>query len=132
MGEVDQGAAVGLALRGAQQAGAVIIDTRTAEQRAESAHIPGAFVIDRTVLEWRLDPTSEARIAQATSHEIEVIVHCMEGYTSSLAADALRDIGLHRSADLDGGILAWKAAGLPTVPGPTVDYRGEDLAQPAG
>jgi rhodanese-related sulfurtransferase len=112
--------------------GALLIDIRPVWQRTEHGDIPGALHIDRNHLEWRLDPASDARIAEATDHDVEVIIYCMEGYTSSLAADALRDLGLHRSADLDGGYLAWQAAGLPTEPGPQVDYHGEDIAKPAG
>jgi rhodanese-related sulfurtransferase len=65
------------------------------------------------VLEWRLDPASDARIPEATGHDVEIIVVCNEGYASSLAAASLQDIGLHRATDLIGGFRAWKAAGLP-------------------
>ena len=98
-------------------AGALLVDIRPAAQRAVEGSVPGALVIERNVLEWRLDPTSDARLPQATGHDVEVIVLCSEGYTSSLAADALRDLGLHASADVIGGFVAWAAAGLPTVPG---------------
>jgi rhodanese-related sulfurtransferase len=93
--------------------GALLIDTRTEAQRANQGEIPGAIVIDRTVLEWRLDPTSPSRIEQATDHQIRVIVVCAEGYSSSLAAASLQDIGLVNATDLVGGFHAWKAAGLP-------------------
>jgi rhodanese-related sulfurtransferase len=75
--------------------------------------ILGAIVIDRTVLEWRLDPTSPSRIEQAIDHQVRVIVVCAEGYSSSLAAASLQDIGLVNATDLMGGFEAWKAAGLP-------------------
>ena len=75
--------------------------------------IPGALVIDRTVLEWRLDPTSPSRIKEATSSGICVIVICDEGYSSSLAAASLQDLGLVNATDVIGGFQAWKAAGLP-------------------
>jgi rhodanese-related sulfurtransferase len=65
------------------------------------------------VLEWRLDPESDARIPEADSHDVRVIVFCNEGYTSSLAAAALQELGLHRATDLVGGFRAWQAAGLP-------------------
>ena len=110
--------------------GALLVDIRPVWQRAEVGQVPGALVIERNHLEWRLDPTSDARIAEATDYDVEVVVLCMEGYTSSLAADALRELGLHRAADVDGGFEAWKAAGLPTEPGPPVTYRGEDQARP--
>jgi rhodanese-related sulfurtransferase len=95
--------------------GAVLVDIRPAAQRAEYGEIPGAIVIERNVLEWRLDPRSDARLSFADSYDLEVIITCQEGYTSSLAAAALHDIGLRRATDLNGGFAAWKAAGLPTV-----------------
>ena len=111
-------------------AGALLVDIRPVWQRAEFGEFPGALIIERNHLEWRLDPTSDARIRQATGHDIEVVVACQEGYTSSLAAAALVDLGLHRTADLAGGFAAWREAGLPTVPGPDVSYRGDDLTGP--
>ena len=96
-----------------REAGALLVDTRTAEQRSRDGGIPGALVIDRTVLEWRLDPTSPSRIEQATSHDVRVIVVCHEGYSSSLAAASLLDLGLVNATDVIGGFEAWKAAGLP-------------------
>ena len=93
--------------------GALLVDTRTSAQRAEQGEIPGAIVIDRTVLEWRLDPSSPSRIAQAKDHAIRVIVICAEGFSSSLAAASLQDIGLVNATDVIGGFEAWKAAGLP-------------------
>src|SRR5713101_7509108 len=97
--------------------GALLVDTRTSAQRAEQGEIPGAIVIDRTVLEWRLDPTSSSRLEQVTDHQIKVIVVCAEGYSSSLAAASLQDIGLVNATDLIGGFEAWKAAGLPVKAG---------------
>jgi rhodanese-related sulfurtransferase len=96
--------------------GALLVDTRTSAQRAEQGEIPGAIVIDRTVLEWRLDPTSSSRLEQVTDHQIKVMVVCAEGYSSSLAAASLQDIGLVNATDVIGGFLAWKAAGLPIQP----------------
>ena len=95
--------------------GAVLVDIRPAAQRAEHGEFPDAIVIERNVLEWRLDPRSEARLPFANSYDLEVIVTCQEGYTSSLAAAALQDLGLLRATDLDGGFKAWQAAGLPTI-----------------
>ncbi|GID30207.1 hypothetical protein Abr02nite_51900 [Paractinoplanes brasiliensis] len=97
--------------------GAVLVDIRPAAQRAEFGEIPGAVIIERNVLEWRLDPRSEARLPFAGSYALEVIVTCQEGYTSSLAAAALQDLGLARATDLEGGFAAWRDAGLPTIPG---------------
>ncbi len=94
--------------------GAILVDIRPAAQRAEFGEIPGAIIIERNVLEWRLDPRCDARLPLADSYEVQVIVTCQEGYTSSLAAVALQDLGLHRATDLAGGFAAWRAAGLPT------------------
>src|SRR6185312_10738897 len=96
--------------------GAVLVDIRPAAQRAEHGEIPGAIVIERNVLEWRLDPRSDARLSFADRYDLEVIVTCQEGYTSSLAAASLLDLGLHRATDLEGGFAAWRAAGLPHHP----------------
>jgi rhodanese-related sulfurtransferase len=75
--------------------------------------IPGAHQVDRTVLEWRLDPTSPSRMDKATNLDVRVIVICAEGYSSSLAAASLLDLGLVNVTDVIGGFEAWKAAGLP-------------------
>jgi rhodanese-related sulfurtransferase len=99
----------------AVERGAVLIDIRPAAQRAEHGEIPGAIVIERNVLEWRLDPRSDARLGFATRYDLEVIIACQEGYTSSLAAASLQDLGLTRATDVAGGFAAWRAAGLPTV-----------------
>lgn len=94
----------------------MLIDIRPAHQRHEEGAIPGALVIERNVLEWRLDPASSAHLPIAR-YDLEVIVFCSEGYTSSLAAAALQDLGLSRATDLVGGIKAWREAGLPVVGG---------------
>ncbi|WP_209306591.1 rhodanese-like domain-containing protein [Blastococcus sp. CT_GayMR19] len=99
-------------------AGAVLVDIRPAAQRAAEGEVPGALAVERNVLEWRFDPASDARLAVATGFDVDVIVLCSEGYTSSLAADALRSLGLHRATDVVGGFSAWAAAGLPTLGGP--------------
>jgi rhodanese-related sulfurtransferase len=93
--------------------GALLVDVRTAAQRGDQGEIPSAIVIDRTVLEWRLDPTSLSRMEQVKNHEIRVIVVCAEGYSSSLAAASLQDIGLINATDVIGGFEGWKSAGLP-------------------
>lgn len=100
----------------AQRDGAVLVDIRPAAQRAASGQIRDAIVVERNVLEWRFDPTSGARLPIADRYDLPVIVYCQEGYTSSLAAAALHDLGLFRATDLIGGIAAWRAAGLPVVP----------------
>ena len=108
--------------RAAVARGALLVDTRTESQRREQGELPGALVIDRTVLEWRLDPASPARIPEATGYDVQVIVVCRQGYSSSLAAASLRAVGLHRATDLAGGIEAWLAAGLPLT-GDPADVR---------
>ncbi|WP_221325270.1 rhodanese-like domain-containing protein [Actinoplanes sp. L3-i22] len=104
-----------LATAAAIRDGAILIDIRPAAQRAEHGEIPGALIIERNVLEWRLDPRSDARLPFANSYDLAVIITCQEGYTSSLAAAALQDLGLHRATDLAGGFKAWREAGLPTL-----------------
>ncbi len=101
----------------AAAAGALLVDIRPQAQRREEGAIPGALLVERNVLEWRFDPRSQARLPQATGYDVQVIVLCSEGYTSSLAAVALQDLGLHRATDLDGGFQAWKRAGLPVQAG---------------
>lgn len=98
-------------------AGALLVDIRPAAQRQLEGEVPGALVVERNVLEWRFDPASPARLPQASGYDVEVIVLCSEGYTSSLAADALRSLGLTRTTDVVGGFSAWLAAGLPTTSG---------------
>lgn len=95
---------------------AVLVDIRPEGQRAAEGTIPGALVVERNVLEWRFDPASSARLPVATTYDLPVIVVCSEGYTSSLAAAALQDLGLWRATDMVGGFQAWRAAGLPSVP----------------
>jgi rhodanese-related sulfurtransferase len=95
--------------------GAVLVDIRPAGQRTHEGEVPGALAIERNVLEWRFDPASAARLPEATGYDLDVIVLCSEGYTSSLAADALRSLGLYRATDVIGGFLAWERAGLPTT-----------------
>jgi len=97
-------------------AGALLVDTRPIEQRRRDGEVPGAVVIDRNVLEWGLDPSSDHRIPEAGDPDRIVILMCNAGYSSSLAAATLQDIGLPRATDLDGGFQAWAAAGLPVVP----------------
>ncbi len=99
----------------AVQQGVLLVDIRPELNQRLEGTIPGALVIERNVLEWRLDPTSDARLPEAVSHDLPIVVFCNEGYTSSLAAAALQDIGLYRATDLVGGFRAWQAAGLPTV-----------------
>ena len=89
-------------------AGALVIDTRPIEQRQRDGELPGALIIDRNVLEWRLDPTCPHHIAEADSANLRMIIVCDEGYSSSLAAASLRQLGIERATDLIGGFQAWK------------------------
>jgi len=95
---------------------ATLVDIRSESRREIEGSIADALVVERNVLEWRFDPASSARLPVATDHDIQVIVFCSEGYTSSLAAIALQDLGLHRATDMIGGFQAWRAMGLPNIP----------------
>jgi rhodanese-related sulfurtransferase len=97
--------------------GARLVDIRPMWQRIVEGEIPGALVIERNHLEWRLHPGSDARVPWAVDGQ-RWIVFCSEGYTSSLAADSLLSLGIP-AMDLIGGFHAWRAAGLPTVAGST-------------
>jgi rhodanese-related sulfurtransferase len=99
--------------RAAMRAGALLVDIRPQAQRSAEGEVPGALPIERNVLEWRLDPASDARLPEAGSYDLRVIVMCSAGYTSSLAAVSLQDLGLFAATDLAGGFQAWARAGLP-------------------
>lgn len=103
---------------GEQRDGALVVDIRPQAQRVAEGEVPGALVIERNVLEWRLDPGSEAALPLARA-DLRVLVLCSEGYTSSLAARALQEVDVHHATDVVGGFRAWQEAGLPTVPGGT-------------
>jgi rhodanese-related sulfurtransferase len=90
-----------------QARGVLVVDIRPIEQRDRNGELPGALVIDRNVLEWRLDPASAHRVAEAGDYDRRIILVCNEGYQSSLAAATLQDLGLHRATDLIGGYQAW-------------------------
>jgi rhodanese-related sulfurtransferase len=102
--------------RAAQHEGAVLVDIRPLEQRRREGDVPGAVVIGRNVLEWRLCPSSPDRLPDAPGYDDRVIVMCSQGYASSLAAATLRDLGFTNATDVDGGVTAWAAAGLPLEP----------------
>jgi rhodanese-related sulfurtransferase len=101
-----------------QEAGALFVDTRPREQRDEFGVIPGALVINRNVLEWRLDPTSETRDPTAAAHTGAIVVFCQQGYSSILAVAELQGLGVPEVYDLSGGFESWSAAGLPISSGP--------------
>jgi rhodanese-related sulfurtransferase len=88
-------------------AGGLIVDIRPVEQRRADGELPGAVVIDRNVLEWRLDPASAHRLPEVTGHDQVMVIVCNEGYASSLAAATLQDLGVVNATDLDGGYQAW-------------------------
>ena len=89
--------------------GAILIDIRPIEQRQRDGDLPGAIVVDRNVLEWRLDPTSPYRLPFATDADARLIIVCNEGYSSSLAAATLQELGLRFATDLVGGFQAWRS-----------------------
>ncbi len=113
---------------------AVLVDIRPQAQRLAEGDIPGAMVVERNVLEWRFDPASTARLP-AASYDLQVIVVCSEGYTSSLAAASLQDLGIWRTTDVVGGFRAWQAAGLPvalgSLPVPVADLPVAGAGSPA-
>lgn len=96
--------------------GAVIVDIRAESQRERDGVVPGAHYIPRNVLEWRADPSSDWRDPVVSDPDREVIVMCNEGYQSSLVAATLKDLGIERATDLEGGFQAWRRAGLPVEP----------------
>ncbi|MFG2333515.1 rhodanese-like domain-containing protein [Streptomyces sp. NPDC048604] len=101
---------------------ALLVDTRYAAQRERDGLVPGALLVERNELEWRLDPLGSHRLPEAVDHDVRVVVFCNEGYASSLAADSLQRLGLHRATDLIGGFQGWRAAGLPVrLPQGTAD-----------
>lgn len=95
-------------LAAAMAAGALVVDTRSEAQRRRDGEVPGALVVERNVLEWRLDPASPHRLAEAGDRRRTIVVVCDEGYASSLAAASLQDLGLVNATDLAGGYQAWK------------------------
>ena len=99
-----------------QRTGWLLVDIRPAENREAEGVIPGSVRVERIVLEWRLDPAGPDRL-DGLHRDQPVVLVCNEGYASSLAASQVRELGLHRATDLDGGFRAWKAAGLPVAGG---------------
>ena len=99
----------------ARRGEALLVDIRYAALRERDGLVPGALVVERNELEWRLDPRGSHRAPEATSHDLRVVVICNEGYASSLAVESLHRLGLRRATDLVGGFQAWKASGLPVA-----------------
>jgi rhodanese-related sulfurtransferase len=98
--------------------GSVIVDLRSHDERAQDGVIAGSVHVPRSVLEWRVDPGSGWSNPLVSDTDVELILVCHEGYSSSLAAASLRDIGRARVADVVGGFDAWRAAGLETIAAP--------------
>jgi rhodanese-related sulfurtransferase len=112
----------------AQEHGALLVDTRSGEERSRDGVIPGAVHIPRTVLEWRLDPAVEPAFhnPHVVGLDQRIVLVCAHGYSTSLAAATLRRLGFANATDLDGGFEAWKAAGLPVHSAPA----GRDAGVP--
>ncbi len=88
--------------------GALVVDIRPVELRRKDGELPGALVVDRNQLEWRLDPTSAHSLAEATDADQRIVLVCDEGYASSLAAASLQELGMVNATDLDGGYQGWR------------------------
>lgn len=122
----------------AAEAGALLVDIRYGALRDRDGTIPGAAIVERNELEWRLHPEGSHRLPQAVSYGLPVVVVCNEGYASTLAVASLRTLGLTAVTDLAGGFQAWRAAGLPvtapdgtpTRPSPPVADLSRDLGRP--
>ncbi|WP_180686044.1 rhodanese-like domain-containing protein [Streptomyces gossypiisoli] len=106
------------AYEAARSGEALLVDIRYEALRERDGVIPGALIVERNELEWRLDPHGSHRLPEATSHDLRVVVICNEGYASSLAVESLHRLGLHRATDLEGGFQAWRGAGLPVAASP--------------
>ena len=115
----------------AQAEGALLIDTRSGEERARDGVIPGAIHIPRSVLEWRLDPAADPAFhnPHVVGLEQRLVLVCAHGFSTSLAAATLQRLGFTKATDLDGGFEAWRDAGLPVHPAPEVR---EDVAPGMG
>jgi len=107
----------------AQGVGALLIDTRSNDERARYGVIPGALHIPRSVLEWRLDPGTDSAFRNPNVLGLDqwLVLVCANGYSTSLAAATLQEIGFDRATDVVGGFMAWKGQGLPVHPAPDVD-----------
>jgi len=106
-----------LAAAAAWRDGALLVDIRPEAQRRAEGDVPGVMLIERNVLEWRLDPTSPHSVPELLGPRQPILILCSEGYASSLAAATLRRLGLVNATDVAGGFKAWRRAGLPAVGG---------------
>jgi rhodanese-related sulfurtransferase len=102
-------------VRAAQTEGAIVVDTRCEADRERVGVIPGSIPIQRTVLEWRADPASPWKDPRIANLAARLILVCNDGFSSSLAAASLLDLGFDNVTDVDGGAHAWAAAGLPLI-----------------
>ena len=107
----------------AQRAGALIVDTRSSVERARYGVIPGSLHIPRSVLEWRLDPDADPAFHNPHVRGLDqwLVLVCAHGFSTSLAAATLQELGFTRATDVVGGFAAWKDAGLPVRPAPEAD-----------
>jgi rhodanese-related sulfurtransferase len=117
-----------------QRDGALIVDTRSSDQRRRAGIIPDSLHVPRSVLEWRLDPDADPEFHNPHIRGLgqRLILVCADGYSSSLAAATLRDLGFDRATDLAGGFSAWKEQGLPVVPAPPETPGVQGLGDPDG
>ncbi len=113
----------------ASTGGAVIVDIRSSDDRRDTGIVPGSLHIPRTVLEWRVDPSSGWHNPHVGDRELRIVLLCSHGLSSSLAAATLVDLGFGRAGDVVGGFEAWSALGLPVAPAPC---RRDDVAPGMG
>jgi rhodanese-related sulfurtransferase len=112
----------------AMQAGALLVDIRSSEDRERDGVVPGSLHIPRTVLEWRVAPDSDWRSPHVGGLDREIILICDHGDSTVFATATLLDLGFTKASDVIGGFLAWKAAGLPVASAPSERRGGDELA----
>ena len=116
----------------AMQAGALLIDIRSSEDRERDGIVPGSLHIPRTVLEWRMAPDSDWRNPHVGAVDREIILICDHGDSTVFATASLVDLGFTRASDVIGGFLEWRAAGLPTTSAPRERRGADELAGMSG
>ncbi len=116
----------------AQEDGALLIDTRSSDERRREGIIPGSLHIPRSVLEWRLDPDADPAYHNPHIDGLDqrLVLVCAHGYSTSLAAATLQDLGFSHATDVAGGFTAWRDAGLPVQPAPEVDPDRPGMGAP--
>lgn len=112
----------------AMQAGALLIDIRSSEDRERDGIVPGSLHIPRTVLEWRVAPDSHWRNPYVGGLDREIILICDHGDSTVFATATLVDLGFTWASDVIGGFLAWRAAGLPVSSAPSERRGADELA----